>query len=610
MSLLPLVLLGFAHAADATVASGGVAPDMNVQTFRPSTDSQAFFRLTDTAVAPAGTFGWRGTASYAKDLLVWTDFHGDETALVANLAQVDLAGGYSFGKARLAVNVPVVLRSFGGATDDATGLGDVTVDGKYRILDGKTGLSASARAFVPSSTLGAPLAGAFGGEVEIAVDRRLGDSLLVAGTVGTVLRDGQDMENVGWGSQLHVGLGAAYTVSDNLLALAEIDANGVLESLEQVEGRPSEALVGAQIGMGDIALRPAVGFGLGDAPGVPSVRALLAVTSVPKAKPVVLDTDGDGLADAADACPDKAEDVDTYLDTDGCPEPTEVTVKVVDSDGIAVTDAAWTSGTLSGKPGDTVKMEAGTATFTVGSVQKPTEIKAGAPTEVVLTIPAPRGALVVNIVDEAGKAVPNATWTCAGPTELKGQPAGTYAVRPGEYAVSAFAPGYKRTMVKKTIEKDGSLTVTLMMEPAKVEVSGSKIEIKGSIFFETNRAVILPGDSFKLLDEVADTLKDHPELTKVRVEGNTDSRGDNAANKTLSQGRAEAVVAYLTGKGVAATRLEAIGYGEEKPLVKETDEASRAKNRRVDFFVTERSDGGKMGDLKQIEVTGDKPKDK
>ncbi len=609
MSLLPLVLLGFAHAADTTVASGGVSPDMNVQTFRPSTDSQSFFRLTDTAVAPAGTFAWRGTASYAKDLLVWTDFHGDETALVANLVQADLAGSYSFGKARLAVNVPVVLRSFGGSTDDGTGLGDVTVDGKYRILDGGLGLSASARAFVPSSTLGAPLAGAFGGEVELAADHRFGKDLLVAGTVGSVLRDGQDMENVGWGSQLHVGVGAAYTVSENLLVLAELDANGVFESLDQAEGRPSEALVGAQIGLADIAVRPAVGFGLGDAPGVPSVRALLAVTSVPRAKPVVLDTDGDGLVDTADACPDKAEDVDTYLDTDGCPEPTEVTVTVVDSDGIAVTDAAWTSGTLSGKPGDTVKMEAGAATFTVGSVQKATEIKAGPPTSVVLTVPAPRGSLVVNIVDEAGKSVPNATWTCAGPTELKGQPAGTYAVRPGEYAVSAFAPGYKRSMVKKTIEKDGTLTVTLTMEPSKAELTGAKIEIKDSVYFETNQAVIKP-ESFKLLDEIADILKEHPELTKIRVEGHTDSRGNNAANKTLSQGRAEAVVTYLVSKGVAATRLEGIGYGEEKPLVKETDDASRAKNRRVDFFVTERNDGGKPGDLKQLETTGDKPKDK
>ena len=94
-----------------------------------------------------------------------------------------------------------------------------------------------------------------------------------------------------------------------------------------------------------------------------------------------------------------------------------------------------------------------------------------------------------------------------------------------------------------------------------------------------------------MLDEVADIVKAHPELTRVAIEGHTDSRGDNAANKRLSQARAEAVMRYLVDKGVAADRLEARGFGEEKPLVKETADADRARNRRVDFRVAARSDG-------------------
>ncbi len=225
------------------------------------------------------------------------------------------------------------------------------------------------------------------------------------------------------------------------------------------------------------------------------------------------------------------------------------------------------------------------------------------------TVPAPRGAIVVNIVDKDGKPVPNASWSASGPTDLKGQPAGTYQLRPGMYMVSAAAPGFKKLVKQSAVQKDGSITLTLEMEPSKAELSGSKIEIKDSVYYETSKAVIKP-ESFALLDEIAGILAEHPELTKIRVEGNTDSRGNNDANKKLSQERAQSVVDYLVGKGIAATRLEAVGYGEEKPLVAEKTDADRAKNRRVDFFIAERSDAAKPGEVKQIDTKGDKPKDK
>jgi outer membrane protein OmpA-like peptidoglycan-associated protein len=76
----------------------------------------------------------------------------------------------------------------------------------------------------------------------------------------------------------------------------------------------------------------------------------------------------------------------------------------------------------------------------------------------------------------------------------------------------------------------------------------------------------------------------------VRIEGHTDSRGDDAFNLDLSQRRTEAVRTYLINKGVEANRLEAKGYGETKPLVTGNNEAAWAKNRRVDFFIVERTD--------------------
>jgi len=604
MSILSLALFGSALAAD--VAAGGSAPDMNAQTFRPSTDSLHFFRLTDSAVGPAGTLGWRATTSYARNMLVWTDIFGEEQALVANLVQTDLGVGWSFGKARVAVDIPVVIRNFGGITEDATGLGDVTLDAKYRILDGGWGLAVSGRGLLPTSTMDAPLAGSIGGEFEVVADHKFGEKLLAAASLGTILREAQDMENVGWGSQLHVGLGASYAVTESLSAVAEFDVNGVVGSLGDALGRPSEVLLGANVKSGDMMFRPAVAVGLGDAPGVPAYRAILAVSNVPKVK--IVDADKDGVLDDVDACPAAPEDIDAYSDTDGCPEPTEVTIKIVDSDGQVVTDGAWKVGEASGKHGEVAKLPAGDATVTVGAVQKAYTVPAGAPTEVVITVPAPRGSLVVNIVDKDGKPVPNATWSASGPTDLKAQPAGTYALRPGNYVLAASAPGYKKLTESSAVQKDGTINLTLTIEPAKAELSAAKIEIKDSVYFETNLAVIKP-ESFGLLDEIVEILKDHPELTKLRVEGHTDTRGDNAANKALSQARADSVVKYLTEKGIAAGRLEAMGYGEEKPLVKpEKTDKDRADNRRVAFFVAARSDTAAPGDVKKIETKGDAPK--
>jgi len=96
----------------------------------------------------------------------------------------------------------------------------------------------------------------------------------------------------------------------------------------------------------------------------------------------------------------------------------------------------------------------------------------------------------------------------------------------------------------------------------------------------------------------------------VCIEGKTDSRGSAKDNQKLSQGRAKAVRGSLASKGVAASRLEAIGHGEEKPLVEEKTKDDQAKNRRVDFVVAERSDGAVQAPVKRIETSGDKAKEK
>jgi len=110
-----------------------------------------------------------------------------------------------------------------------------------------------------------------------------------------------------------------------------------------------------------------------------------------------------------------------------------------------------------------------------------------------------------------------------------------------------------------------------------------KFTVLDTIRFETGRADIKP-ESHGLLDQVAQMVKANPDV-KVRVEGHTDDTGPRDLNMRLSQERAESVRRYLIQRGVAPQRVRAVGYGPDKPLVKDTTEEARTKNRRVEFVV-------------------------
>jgi outer membrane protein OmpA-like peptidoglycan-associated protein len=122
--------------------------------------------------------------------------------------------------------------------------------------------------------------------------------------------------------------------------------------------------------------------------------------------------------------------------------------------------------------------------------------------------------------------------------------------------------------------------------PAKVVVTKDKLELREKVFFDTAKTSIKK-ESLPLLDEVAQVLKDHPEVAKVAIEGHTDNVGKPATNLKLSQGRAESVKKYLVGKGVAADRLLPKGYGETKPVADNATAKGREANRRVDFIVAQ-----------------------
>ncbi len=121
---------------------------------------------------------------------------------------------------------------------------------------------------------------------------------------------------------------------------------------------------------------------------------------------------------------------------------------------------------------------------------------------------------------------------------------------------------------------------------ALVEVKKDRLVIRQQIHFASGRWTILP-DSFPLLDQVVEVLKDQPGM-RVSVEGHTDAIGGEAMNRRLSQARADAVRDYLTSKGVAPARLDAVGYGATQPIASNKTESGRARNRRTEFRIVSR----------------------
>ena len=103
--------------------------------------------------------------------------------------------------------------------------------------------------------------------------------------------------------------------------------------------------------------------------------------------------------------------------------------------------------------------------------------------------------------------------------------------------------------------------------------------------FEFDKATLTP-NARSLLDLVVFALKEAPQI-RVEVGGHTDARGSDAYNQELSGHRAQSVVDYLVGQGIASERLQAVGYGETAPVADNATEEGRERNRRVELRIIE-----------------------
>jgi outer membrane protein OmpA-like peptidoglycan-associated protein len=151
-----------------------------------------------------------------------------------------------------------------------------------------------------------------------------------------------------------------------------------------------------------------------------------------------------------------------------------------------------------------------------------------------------------------------------------------------EYSINV-KPTDKKVVVIKTPEPKKVASSTIASQAKSCQKNFRNYLSKEKINFSTNKAHIKKS-SHHLLNELIKIAKSCPK-NKIIIEGHTDSDGLRKYNKKLSERRASAVKSYLVKHGIKANRLKSVGYGEMKPIAKNSTKAGKKQNRRIEFNV-------------------------
>lgn len=667
-SLSCLCLMVVISAGSTATAQITLDRSVAVQLFEPAIGTRdLFFTVEGASVAHHLGFGFGLMVNYQNNPLVLyatttTDAGGDfdvdkverEIPLIENQVTADLTGAFGFRikwlRAQVGFGLPVNLLLRGNQLDDAgeqadtfkgEGIGDLRLQLKVVLMPELAGFSIAFSPVVtfPSacwSTGGLSSCreeGNFAGDPNFTFRPRIAaqyrwNSLLVAANVGGIIREPSQVLSAEVSHRLTYGLAVGYQIHPRLFAMGEIwgqagfgtksdcasdpdnpDGPPICTgtSSSDLDAFPLEADVGAHIPLPlGFRLTAGVGFGLIQALGSPTVRAIAGVSWAPDWR----DKDGDGVSDHEDECPSLPEDRDGFKDDDGCPDD--------DNDGDLFVDAQDKC-PLQAEDKDGFEDEDGcpeadndgdgiTDLYDHCPMKKETINKFkdedGCP-----DVPDLDGDLVADAQDRCPKdaedhdkfededgcpdpdndvdGIPDAYDDCP----LEAEDIDSFKDDDGcpdpdndQDGVSDAAdrcPGKKET-INGYKDEDGC--------PDKgdpnVAFEGDKMVILKKIYFRTGKAGIRK-KSHGILKEVALNLLANPQVKRLRIEGHTDSRGSATRNRELSRKRAEAVRAYLVKRGVAAQRLVAAGLGPDRPIANNRTRRGRAKNRRVDFVIVE-----------------------
>ena len=254
------------------------------------------------------------------------------------------------------------------------------------------------------------------------------------------------------------------------------------------------------------------------------------------------DTDGDGVLDRYDDCPD----LPGLVELNGCP----------DSDGDGIID-----------PEDDCPFEAGLPEFN----GCPDSDGDGIPDHQDACPDVPGLVEFNGCPDTDGDGIPDHLDQCpdvAGPKENNGCP---WPDRDGDTVVDKDD---ECPDIPGTVANNGCPEVT-------TEVIKELNEYSKTILFDIGKSTIRQ-ESYAALQNIVDVMNEYPNA-KFHVEGHTDSTGSLQLNMRLSKERAAAVKDYLTTIGMDASRLTSEGYGPERPIATNKTAAGRQQNRRVEI---------------------------
>ena len=533
---------------------------------------------------------------YGLRPLIWETVAGDagsdELSIVDHQLNGTLGVGFGlFDRVVIFAGLPVTL-VMNGANDteaaalglpapDGAGLGDVYLGGRVGIW----GEDDDFAAIAGQLTLTFPTSGdsSYRGDSfltvhpELLAEIRPARAFRVVLNVGALIRESNETAtNLQFGHELTYGVGAGYTVwSDTAAARSRVDLTAQLygstafDLFGERDGTALEATVGGKFfHQSGMVAGVAIGPGLSRGFGSPDMRLVATVGWATPADEVAapVDSDGDGILDPDDACVGEPEDVDTFEDTDGCPDP--------DNDGDGILDGADNCPLepetvndfedVDGCPDQVGDADGDGIIDTADACPADAEDADGHEDEDGCPDPDNDGD---GVLDEADRCVNE-----PGPVPNHGCPD---ADRDGDTVVDRL---------DNCPDEPGPVDNRGCQEEQQVVIQDGELEVLDMVYFRTNSARIR-SRSYALLMNVARVINAHPEIQSVDVIGHTDARGDAQRNLTLSRARAASVVEFLVERGdVEASRLQSHGYGQERPVVPNaTTLEEHAQNRRVEF---------------------------
>ncbi len=602
------------------------AQEVNAQRFAPAVDGRTFLVITDPDVGERGVGGGI-TFSYADDPFIFRFAEEGlaDIGLLDKVATTNLSTFANLDRLRFGLDMPLHLASSGYGVEGFRLLGDLGIDGKIALFErGERGfgLGARARVGLPTGNGNAWLGDAHS-SVAGELTATAGGQIVVGLNAGYrhYLGEPVQLPDVAWGDRLTWAGGLSVPVSELVWMTGEVNGEVILGSGRAPGAFPVEALLTARGNPSDDLIASiGVGGGLTRGIGAPDFRFVAGLTWLPGVRetaPVVTpiagdapdigpDADQDGIPDGRDLCPDQAEDYNGKADDDGCPDgglvPTLIEVRDEKGREVAGAEVELLAGPEVGHwklqdgelvrslPPGTYQIQARSEGYTVdeGRLIIP-DVPRHAVTLRINRVPA-KGTLSLTVFDDKGQPVEARARIIGAEQEIPtaSDGIGQDKVPAGTWEVVVSAPGYNVARRTLKVEPDGTSSLDVLLQTTRVQVTEDRIVILDKVFFEFDSATI-KAESFSLLDEVVQTMKEHAELQLVEVQGHSDDQGPADYNLKLSQRRAESVRDYLVRGGVEPGRLTARGYGEEQPLQEGQTLEARAANRRVEFVIRQRA---------------------